>query len=113
MITITTPNTEKLYFGGTETEISSVLARLEFGAPQDGKTLQVSMYLYGSQSDYDNGNSTIKVDGVEGFTADAQSYDLSNGDDPETWKDKTLTVAHDEVKSWLDGLGYLATISGI
>jgi hypothetical protein len=113
MITLTTPNAEKIYFKGTTTEISSVLLRLEFSAPKDGKTMGVGLYAYASEADYDAGKSTISIEGVEGFTTDAKYYDLSNGDDPETWKEQTITVAHDEVKAWLDSLGYLATISGI
>jgi hypothetical protein len=113
MITITTPNEEKLYFKGTTVEIDNVLLRLEFAAPKDGKTIQVALYAYGSEADYEDGKSTIALDGVEGFTLEPRNYDLSNGDDPETWKAQTISVAHDEVKAYLDGLNYLATISGI
>lgn len=111
MITITTPNTEKLFFKGTTIAITSVLCRLEFNAPQDGKTIEVALYPYGSEADFDAGKSIISIEGVEGFTIAAKHYDLSNGDD--TWKSQTIAVAHDEVKTYLDGIGYLATISGI
>ena len=113
MITITTPNAAKLYFAGTTTEIESVLCRLEFTAPISGKTLEVALYPYGSEADFEAGKSIISIDGVDGFTIGANHYDLSNGDDPETWKTQSLAVAHDVVKLYLDGLGYLATISGI
>jgi hypothetical protein len=113
MITITTPNAEKLYFKGTTTEITSVLCRLEFTAPISGKTLEVALYPYGSEADFDAGKSIISIEGVDGFGIGAKVYDLSNEDDPETWKTQSLAVAHDEVKAYLDGLGYLATISGI
>jgi hypothetical protein len=113
MITITTPNTEKLTFKGTTTEIESVLCRLEFTAPQNGKTIEVALYPYGSEEDFNDGKSIISIEGVEGFTIAAKHYDLSNGDDPETWKAQSIAVAHDEVKSYLDALGYLGTISGI
>jgi hypothetical protein len=113
MITLTTPNDEKLFFKGTAVEIASVLLRLEFTAPADGKTIQVALYPYESQEAFDNGDSILSIEGVEGFTIQAKAYALSNEDDPETWKPQTITVAHDEVKAYLDGLGYLATISGI
>lgn len=113
MITITTPNAQKLTFKGTSTEIASVFCRLQFIAPADGKTIEVCFFPYASEADYDNGNSTIDIEGVTGFVTWSKPYDLSNGDDPETWKAQTITVAHDEVKAYLDGLGYLATISGI
>ena len=114
MITLTTPNTEKITFKGTSIEIASVLLRLEFTAPKDGKTIEVALYAYEDESAYDtNPNDLLSIEGVDGFTLAAKHYDLSNGDDPETWKAQTISVAHDEVKAYLDGLGYLATISGI
>ena len=114
MITLTTPNAEKIYFKGTTTEIASVLLRLEFDAPKDGKFINVALFPYVNEAAFDaNPNDTISIEGVSGFTINSKRYDLSNGDDPETWKAQTITVAHDEVKAYLDGLNYLATISGI
>jgi len=114
MITLTTPNDEKITFKGTSIEIASVVLRLEFSAPKDGKTIEVACYAYEDEAAFDaNPNETLSIEGVEGFTLASKHYDLSNGGDPETWKAQTITVAHDEVKSYLDGLGYLATISGI
>lgn len=114
MITITTPNTEKLFFKGTTIEIASVLCRLEFTAPISGKNIQVALYPYEDEAAFNaDPNNILGIEGVEGFTINAKNYDLSNGDDPETWKPQTITVAHDEVKAYLDGLGYVATISGI
>jgi hypothetical protein len=111
MITITTPNAAKLTFNGGL--IDNVFTRLEFNAPSNGKTIDVCFYAYESEEAYNNGDSFINVQGVEGFTTFAKSYDLSNGDDPETWKAQTIQVAHDEVKTYLEDLGYVATISGI
>ena len=111
MITLTTPNEEKITFKGTAIEVASVLLRLEFTAPENGKTIQVALYPYENQAAYDNGDSIIAIEGVEGFTIAAKYYDLLNEDG--TYKEQTITVAHDEVKAYLDGLGYLATISGI
>jgi hypothetical protein len=114
MITLTTPNTEKLTIKGTSIEIASVLLRVSFTAYASGKTILVALDAYENQAAYDaNPEQTLKLEGVEGFTLEGKDYDLSNGDDPETWKAQTITVAHDEAKAYLDGLGYLATISGI
>jgi hypothetical protein len=113
MITITTPNESKLYFKGTSTAITSVFCRLQFIAPADGKTIEVSLFTYVSELDYNNGNSTIEIEGVNGFYTWSQAYTLSNGGTPETWKAQTIKVAHDVVKGYIDNLGYLATISGI
>lgn len=111
MITLTTPNEEKITITGFATEVASVLFRLEFYAPANGKTIQVALYPYASIEAFEAGDSTISIEGVEGFTIAAKYYDLLNEDG--TYKEQTITVAHDEVKSYLDGLGYLATISGI
>jgi hypothetical protein len=111
MITITSTEAAKIYFKGTTVEITDVLTRLEFTAPSSGKTLQVALSVYENQAafeaDPNNGLS------VEGFETRAKWYDLSNGDDPLTYKAQTITVAHDEVKAYLEGLGFTAVISGI
>lgn len=111
MITITTPNAEKIYFTGTSIEANNIYCRIGFVALPCGKKMNIPLYFYANEADYNNGMSIVSLIGVEGFDAESKTYDLSNGDG--TYKDKTLAVAHDEVKAWLDGLGYLATISGI
>jgi len=144
MITTTTPNAAKIFLKGTTIEIASVLLRLEFTAPSNGKTIQVALYPYVDEASFDaDPNSIISINGVEAveevfaveaveasegveaveaveavsplpaFTIKARTYDLSNGGDPETWKAQTIQVAHDEVKAYLDSLGYSAIISGI
>ena len=113
MITITPSATEKIYVKGTTIELASVVARLEFYAPKDGKTIQVAPYYYESEAAYTSGNPILAIEGVEGFVTSAKYYDLSNGDDPETWKAQTIQVAHDEIKADLEGLGYTVVISGI
>jgi hypothetical protein len=111
MITITSTESAKIKFKGTDVEITDVLTRLEFTAPSSGKTIQVALYVYENQAAFDaDPNNGMQVDG---FDSKAKYYDLSNGDDPETWKAQTIQVAHDEVKAYLEGLGFTAVISGI
>ena len=113
MITISSTEVAKIYFQGSDVEISSIEARLEFTAPMHGKTIQVALSPY-SIGGYVSGDEIISIKGIPGFTLGAVTYDLSNGDeDPETWKPQTVQVAHDEVKAYFDNLGYDATISGI
>ena len=112
MITISSTETAKIYFQGSDVEISSIEARLEFTAFMDGKTIQVALSPY-SIGGYIAGDEIISIKGIQGFTLGAVTYDLSNGDDPETFKPQTITVAHDEVKAYFEGLGYEAIISGI
>jgi hypothetical protein len=116
MITITTPNTEKIYFKGTSIEITNIFCRLQFNALPNGKEMIVNLFVYENEAAYlADSENIIELDGVVGFEASVQgkTYDLSNGDDPETWKAQTITVAHDQAKAYLDSLNYLATISGI
>ena len=110
MITISSTETAKIYFQGSDVEISSIEARLEFTAPMDGKTIQVALSPY-SIGGYIAGDEIIAIKGIPGFTLGAVTYDLSNGD--ETFKPQTITVAHNEVKAYFEGLGYEAIISGI
>ncbi len=112
MITISSTEVAKIYFQGSDVEISSIEARLEFTAPMDGKTMQVALSPY-SIGGYVSGDETISIKGIPGFTLGSVTYNLSNGDDPETFKPQTITVAHNEVKAYFEGLGYEAIISGI
>jgi hypothetical protein len=111
MLTITTPKTEKLYSEGVA--IASIMGRVSFTGYASGKSMQVAVDWYESEAAFDNGDSIIQVQGVSGFPTRAVKFDLSNGDDPETWKAQTIQEAHNEMKTLIDGLGYLATISGI
>ena len=112
MITVT-PNPEKIYFKGTTVELSSVVARLEFAAPKDGKQIQVAPYYYADSAAYENGDETLSIEGVEGFLLSAKYYDLALGTDPETYSPQTIQVAHDKVKEDLENLGYNVVISGL
>ena len=112
MITVT-PNPEKIYFKGTTVELSSVVARLEFAAPKDGKKIQVAPYYYASNEAYENGDETLSIEGVEGFLLRAKYYDLALGTDPETYDAQTIQVAHEKVKEDLESLGYNVVISGL
>jgi hypothetical protein len=112
MITVT-PNTEKIYYKGTTVEVASVVARLEFAAPKDGKRIQVAPYYYADATAYENGEPTLSIEGVDGFLLNAKYYDLALGTDPETYDPQTIQVAHDKVKEDLEALGYTVVISGI
>ena len=111
MITITSTPTAKIKFKGTDIDVSSVLARLEFAAPYKGKTIQVALYIYENQSSFES--DPLNIMKVDGFQTSAKYYSLSNENSPETWKAQTIQVAHEEVKSYLEGLGFTAVISGI
>ena len=116
MITLTTPNAQKIYIENSTIEVNNLYCRVGFNSPIDGKTIIVFLGVYENEAAYllDELN-VLSLTGVEGLEAVIQGKvcDLSNGDEPITHKDQTLTVAHDLIKVAADSLGYLATISGI
>jgi len=109
MITINSTETAKILVKGTDIEITSVLARVGGTINFDGKTFPVALKLYKDATAYDENKEMNTVDGFELF----KTFDLSNGDDPLTYKPQTIQVAHDEYKAYLEGLGFTATISGL
>lgn len=113
MVTITASGDAKIYYKGTNVEIASVAARLEFYAPKDGKQIQVAPYYYEDATAYNNGNPTLSIEGIEGFVLAAKYYDLAIGTTPETYLDQSIQVAHDKIKEDLESLGYTVTISGL
>lgn len=113
MITVTATESAKLYFKGTQTEINSVVARLEFYAPKDGKTIRVAPYYYESETAYNNGSDLLQITGEDGFVVNAKYYELALGTDPQTYDPQTIQVAHNKIKADLESLGYTVVISGI
>jgi hypothetical protein len=110
MITITATETAKIYFKGTTVEIPSVVARIGGTIDFNGKVLPTVAEIFESVEAYEaNPSNKLSVTGFE----TVMNFDLSNGDEPETWKPQTIQVAHDEFKSYLEGLGFTAVISGI
>jgi hypothetical protein len=113
MITITSTQAAKIYFKGTTVEINSVVARLEFYAPKDGKQIQVAPYYYENEDAYTSGNPILSIEGVDGFVTSAKYYELGLGTTPETYSPQTIQVAHDKIKQDLENLGYTVTINGL
>lgn len=110
MITITATESAKIYFKGTTVEIPSVIARIGGTISFDGKTLPTVAEIFESVEAYEaNPSGKMEITGFETF----MNFDLSNGDEPETWKPQTVQVAHEEFKAYLEGLGFTAVISGI
>lgn len=105
MITISSTETAKILVKGNSIEIPSVLARVGGTITFDGKTFPVVLKLYKDLEAYNDDEEMGEIDGFEVF----KNFDLSNGD--ETYKPQTIQVAHDEYKTYLEGLGFTATIN--
>ena len=111
MITVTSTETAKIYFKGTTVEVPSIVARVGGTITFDGKNLPTVLDIYESVESFEE-NPSNKMNPIEGFET-FKTFDLSNGDDPETFKTQSCDTAHQEYKSYLEGLGFTAVISGI
>jgi hypothetical protein len=108
MITITSTDAAKIYFKGTTIEVESVVARVGGTITFDGKTLPTVLDIYQSEEVF-NENPANKMNPIEGFET-SKTFDLSNGDDPETFKEQSATIAHQEYKAYLENLGFEVVI---
>ena len=110
MITVTSTETAKIYVAGTKIEVSSVVLRVGGTIEFTGKQLPTVVEVFESQEVFkETPSNKMKIEGFDTF----KTFDLSNGDDPETFKPQSLGVAHQEFKAYLEGLGFTAVISGI
>jgi len=110
MIKATSTETAKIYVAGTKIEVSSVVLRVGGTIEFTGKQLPTVVEVFENEEVFKTAPSNkMKIDGFETF----KSFDLSNGEEEETFKPQSLEVAHEEFKSYLEGLGFTAVISGI
>ena len=110
MIKVTSTETAKIYVAGTKIEVSSVVLRVGGTIEFTGKQLPTVVEVFENEEVFKTAPSNkMKIDGFETF----KSFDLSNGEEEETFKPQSLEVAHEEFKSYLEGLGFTAVISGI
>tara|TARA_R110001606_G_scaffold380908_4_gene541730 strand:+ start:613 stop:945 length:333 start_codon:yes stop_codon:yes gene_type:complete len=110
MITITSTETAKVLIKGTAIELTSVIARVGATITFSGKTMPTPLEIFESLEAYNlDPTNTIEVSGFD----TTKVFDLSNGGTPETWKDQSRLVAHQEYKAYLESLGFTAVITGI
>ena len=113
MITVTSQGAAKLYYKGTSVEISSIVGRLQFSAPENGKILPVMVFYYDSETGYSEGATSLSVVGTDGFIPSQELFSLALGTTPETYDNQDITVAHDKIKLALEAAGYSVVVSGI
>ena len=110
MITVTSTETAKIYVAGTKIELPSVVLRVGGTIEFTGKQLPTVVEVFENEEVFKTAPSNkMKIDGFDTF----KTFDLSNGDEPETFKTQGLQVAHEEFKAYLEGLGFTAVVSGI
>lgn len=107
MIKITSPVTIK----GTTIELTDVILRIGYLAPDNGKSIQVYFNIYQSLDTYvNNVNNKIEINEIECQT---RYYSLAKGTDPETYDEQSLSIAHSKVKEYLETLGFTVEIINI
>ncbi len=109
MIRITSTETAKMYFRGTNIEITEVVSRLAFSGPLNGKSIEVAQQIYPSMEAYENNDQSMVIDGFELH----KWFDLSLGTNPETYELQTINVAHQKMKEYLEEIGFQAVIFGL
>lgn len=111
MIKVTSTETAKIYVAGTKIEVSSVVLRVGGTIEFTGKQLPTVVEVFENEEVFkETPSNKMKIDGFDTF----KTFDLSNGEEEEEpFKPQSLGVAHQEFKSYLEGLGFTAVISGI
>ena len=110
MLRIKSTTNAEMTITGTAIVVPEVVSRISFAAPQSGTTIQVAQSIYESVAVYQNDGHPMNVSGFESI---ARYYDLAKGTNPETYDEQTILVAHEKVKAYLEGLGFVVEIFGL
>lgn len=101
-LTITAQGEAILPIAGTETELSSVYARIEFACPKNGESMQGALSCYVDKAKYTADPSSMLS--LEGFQS------LYNVDIDIATESQSLQTGHEKIKADLEALGYSVTI---
>ena len=95
---ITAQGEAKLKISGTNTELVSVYARIEFGLPKNGESMQAALSLYSEKAEFTaNPKSLLKIDDlITGYNVD---IDIAT-------EMQSLQTGHEKIKSILEEVGY-------
>ena len=99
---ITAQGDAKLVISGTTTELASIYARVEFGLPKDGASMNGALYNYSAKSEYDTSpNSLLRLDDlITGYNVD---IDVAT-------ETQSLQTGHEKIKEQLETTGYSVSI---
>jgi len=100
-LTITASGDASLTISGTSTTLNEIYARLEFGLPKNGESMNAGLYLYATKALYESTpSSLLKLDELTtNFNVDVVAP-----------AQQSLQVGHEGVKSQLETLGYIVEI---
>lgn len=96
---ITATENAKLPLRGTDIELASIYARVNWNAPMSGKSIQYSLIPFISKEFFKNDNPVMVT--FEGGTGYIQ---LMDGDS------QSLQFVHDKIKEQLEAKGFVVTI---
>lgn len=96
---ITATETVKLPIKGTNIELESIYARINWNAPIQGKSIQYGLVPFINKLFYKNNNPVmVTFEGGAGYIL------LEEGDS------QSLQFVHDKIKQKLETLGFIVTI---
>ena len=100
-LTITANGDASLTISGTSTTLNEVYARLEFGCPKSGESMNAALYVYATKALYESApNSLLRLDElITNFNVDVVAPAI-----------QSLQVGHEGVKAELETLGYTVEI---
>ena len=91
---------KKITIQGTEIELPSVYARLEFAGRADGKTLEIAVSIYASKTAYIGGASQLSTNVPQGtLNAELQESEV-----------QSVETAHQYAKTAFEQEGFTATV---
>lgn len=99
---ITAQGEANLKISGTNTELSSVYARIEFACPKDGSSMQGALSIYSAKAEFTNNPaSLLKVDDL--ITSYRVDIDIAT-------EMQSLQTGHEKIKAVLEEAGYSVAI---
>ena len=99
---ITAQGDAKLVISGTTTELASIYARVEFGLPKDGASMNGALYNYSAKAEYEtNPGSLLKLDDLT--TSYTVEIDVAT-------EEQSLQTGHEKIKTQLEAVGYTVVI---
>lgn len=99
---ISSTETQKIKYRGTNIEVPSVYTRINYTCPMNGKSIQYSFTPFTSKEYYDLGEPCYLTWSVQSSTAIL-----------ELGEEQNLQVVHEKAKEFVESLGYLAEIIDI
>lgn len=107
MLQIFSTDDAKMSIQGTSIVIESVVSRISFSAPLDGKTIGIAQAVYGTKESYKEGGSVLMLNG---FSTEFKHYSLLVSEDPNEYLPQSLDTAQRLIAKDLTKAGFVVKI---